>query len=152
MDIVGRFSSLANHQDARVRANCLEGLCALFESSQKKTDFYRFLLHYCQDPDGRVKANALKGMGFFSKAESKEVLDSALKSCQSSEELDSLIWLLQGLGNLEEFQTVIKRSKARLGRKFKKASDPAKKPKAKKKSQDGEAVLPMSEKQIKPDQ
>lgn len=144
-EIVQSFIPFANHQDSRVRANCLEGLCELFQSAKKEPEFYGFLLNFSQDPDSRVKANALKGMGLFSKTESQEVIEAALGSTQSLEELDSLLWTLQELGIAHDFETVIQRSKTRLGDRRKVSKQPRSSDRRKRKASG--PVIPMSDKE-----
>ena len=112
------FSPFSAHQDARVRSNCLEGLTLVFESLPLDEAFYSFLLKHTGDPDSRVKGVALKGLGTFAGEDTTELWNHALDACSAQEELESLLWTLEGLQLQEAFQDKI----IRLRKKFKKVS------------------------------
>ena len=101
-----------------MRSNCLEGLTLVFESLPLDEAFYSFLLKHTGDPDSRVKGVALKGLGTFAGEDTTELWNHALDACSAQEELESLLWTLEGLQLQEAFQDKI----IRLRKKFEKVS------------------------------
>lgn len=131
------FRPYTHHQDARVRSNGLEGLISIFENLPLDESFYNFLLGHTRDPDSRVKGVALKGLGIFAGENTQKLWIHALENCSAQEELESLLWTLEGLNLVDSLKETILRANRKLKKQAKTSAG---------QSSDDQTVISLSDK------